>query len=84
MKEKATLLKLMGHEVRMELLKALCKGEHRVAQLEEITGKSQSTVSQSLAILRNAKIVQFRKEGTKAYYSIVNETVKDVIDALYK
>lgn len=84
MESKAKLLKMMGHELRLELLSILSTGEYKVGQLEDKTGKVQSTVSQHLSILRTAGIVKVRREGTRSYYSIANETAKEIINVLNK
>ena len=52
------------------MLDALADGELCVCELTELVGADQSTVSKHLAVLRQAGIVEDRKEGTMTYYSL--------------
>ena len=52
------------------MLDALSEGELCVCELTKLVGADQSTVSKHLAVLKNAGIVDDRKEGVMAYYSL--------------
>lgn len=62
-------LKAIAHPVRFKLLEALKTGERNVGEIEEATGISQPALSQQLAVLRNAGLVETRKEAKLVYYS---------------
>jgi ArsR family transcriptional regulator, arsenate/arsenite/antimonite-responsive transcriptional repressor len=61
---RAAIAKALAHPSRQLMLDALAEGEMCVCDLTELVGADQSTVSKHLAVLRNAGIVDTRKEGT--------------------
>ncbi|MGB4434011.1 MAG: metalloregulator ArsR/SmtB family transcription factor, partial [Defluviitoga tunisiensis] len=48
-----------------------------------VLGKTQSAISHQLRILRQAKLVKFRKEGKVVFYSLNDEHVKEILDVGY-
>jgi DNA-binding transcriptional ArsR family regulator len=77
---KAEFFKSLGHPTRLAILDNLRGGEKSVNELQIALQADQSTVSQQLAKLRNANIVVARKEGTTAYYSVVDPTIFQLLD----
>ncbi len=69
-KLKAQIIKAMGHPSRLMIIDALAEGEKCVADLQKIVGSDMSTVSRHLSVLRNAGIVDDRKEGLQVFYSL--------------
>jgi ubiquinone/menaquinone biosynthesis C-methylase UbiE len=70
MKEAATLeiLRALADEIRLRIVKATLKEELSVAELVDVLGLPQSTVSRHLKPLRDARLVGTRREGTSVYY----------------
>jgi DNA-binding transcriptional ArsR family regulator len=68
--EYESVMKAAGDPVRARILKLVQQREMCVCELIEILGLSQSTVSGHLTILKNAGLVEDRKEGRWAYYSL--------------
>ena len=66
----ASLFHALGDRSRLVILQHLQLGEHKVADLTEHLGLSQSTVSKHLACLRECGLVQFRPEGRSSVYSL--------------
>ncbi|MEN6549109.1 MAG: metalloregulator ArsR/SmtB family transcription factor, partial [Armatimonadia bacterium] len=62
-KHKAQIIKAMGHPSRLMMIDALAEGEKCVADLQQIVGSDMSTVSKHLSVLRNAGLVDDRKQG---------------------
>lgn len=58
----------MAHPSRLLILDALQEKERCVCELTELVGADQSTVSKHLAVLRQAGLVEDRKEGVLTYY----------------
>ena len=81
--EAADFLKSMANDRRLIVLCELAKGERTVGELEAVAGLSQSALSQHLAKLREAKLVETRREAQTIYYSLANPGVKRLIDVLY-
>lgn len=77
------LLKLLANKHRLMLLCSLVEGEKSVGELEEILGLSQSSLSQHLAKLRDADIVDFRKEGKSVYYRMISIEANALLSNLY-
>jgi DNA-binding transcriptional ArsR family regulator len=67
---RADIAKALAHPSRLLMLDALSDEELCVCDLTELVGSDQSTVSKHLAVLRNAGLVDLRKEGTLAYYRL--------------
>ncbi|MCB0418126.1 MAG: helix-turn-helix transcriptional regulator [Bdellovibrionales bacterium] len=71
----AETFKAMGDESRVKIIWSLAHGTLSVGQLSELLGMSQPAVSHHLRTLRNLKLVQVRKSGTTAYYSLDDEHI---------
>ena len=82
-REASEFLKALSHESRLLLLCILAEGECSVSELESILGERQSTVSQQLARLRLDRLVTTRREGKTIYYSLADDNVRVVLEALY-
>jgi DNA-binding transcriptional ArsR family regulator len=80
--EAASTLKLIANEQRLLLLCRLSQGECPVSSLVEMTGLSQSAVSQHLARLRKGGMVQTRREATTIFYRVADQGVHDLINML--
>jgi DNA-binding transcriptional ArsR family regulator len=78
----AARFKALGDEGRLSLLSALQRGEKSVGELAEATGRSQPNVSQHLASLTHAGLVESRRDGTRAFYRIADPTVLRICDAV--
>lgn len=82
--EEATgLLKSLANPSRLLVLCALVTREHTAGELEELTGISQSAISQHLARLREADIVATRRDAQRIYYSLKNAEVTAVLQTLH-
>ena len=79
-----TILKAMSNSQRLKILSHLMDGEeHSVKELEKyVKSLSQSSLSQHLGRLRRAKIVKTRRDSQSVFYSIHDETVRDIISVL--
>ncbi|KCZ55593.1 hypothetical protein HY29_11800 [Hyphomonas beringensis] len=66
--EASEVMKAMASETRLKIMCALSDGELAVNQLAEMTGQSQSAVSQHLAKLRAAGLVESRRDAQTIYY----------------
>ncbi len=83
--EQAELLRVLGHPMRLAVLKELTGGERSVGDIAERTGLGLSVLSQQLAILRKAALVSSRREAKQVFYTIDADQMKvarAVLDAL--
>jgi DNA-binding transcriptional ArsR family regulator len=75
----AEFLKALGHDGRLLMLVHLCRRDHSVTELEQLTHSRQAAVSQQLARLRYERLVSTRREGNQIIYSLSDERVRAVI-----
>ena len=80
----AHALKAMAHPLRWRILCTLGDKELSVGEIVEMTGTSQSNVSQHLEQLRSKRIVAWRKEGNRVYYRIRNGQLVMLIGTMRK
>jgi len=71
----ARRFRAIGEPLRIRLLDALREGEATVNELADELGASQQNVSKHLTVLAEAGILGRRKEGTRVYYAIADDTV---------
>jgi DNA-binding transcriptional ArsR family regulator len=69
------VFKALGDETRIKLLHALSQEELCVCDLSKVVGMSQSLVSHQLRVLRNLRLVKYRKEGKMVYYSLDDQHI---------
>ena len=77
-------LKALANETRLMILHALSHGEKSVSELEHLLGLRQSRVSQQLARLRRAGIVECRHAGSNTFYRLESRPVRTIIGATYQ
>ncbi len=77
------LLKTLANPHRLMVLCNIVKQERTVGELEKLIGLSQSALSQHLSRLRHEGIVECRREGQSAYYSLKDEGARRVLEVLY-
>ncbi|WP_026485579.1 ArsR/SmtB family transcription factor [Caldanaerobius polysaccharolyticus] len=76
----AELFKVFGDTTRIKILYALFESEMCVCDLAALLGVSQSAVSHQLRVLKQSRLVKYRKEGKVVYYSLDDEHVKRIFD----
>ncbi len=81
-RQAANMLKKLGNEYRLLILCTLMKGELSVGELNEMIPLSQSSLSQHLASLRAAELVQTRRESQTIYYSLQGDEAIKIISVL--
>lgn len=71
----ARTAKAVASPKRVELLELLAQGEHAVETLARATGMSVTNTSAHLQVLRNAQLVETRKDATKVFYRLGGDEV---------
>lgn len=75
---------MLADSTRVQLLWALLDEELPVNELALAVGKAAGGVSQHLAKLRMARLVQTRRQGTQVFYRIENSHVRQLVeDAIF-
>lgn len=67
---RARIAKALAHPSRLMILDALEGREACVCDLTELVGADQSTVSKHLAVLKQAGLVEDRKDGVMVFYKL--------------
>jgi DNA-binding transcriptional ArsR family regulator len=81
--EAARLFHLLSDPSRLRMLRALAaRGEASAGDLADATGRSRSSVSINLGLLRRAGVVASRREGRWAYYRLSSPFVAGLVRAL--
>ena len=78
----SALLKELSHPNRLLIACALTEGEMNVSQLEAEIDVPQPHLSRDLARLRDAKLVKGRRESKNVYYTLADNRLSNLIDAL--
>jgi DNA-binding transcriptional ArsR family regulator len=81
--EAAALLKTLAHPARLMLACTLAEGEYSVGELEDKLGIHQPSLSQQLGVLREADIVETRREAKQVFYRLTEEKAAQLVQALY-
>ena len=76
----AELFKVFGDSTRMKLINALMKQDLCVCDIALITNSTPSAISHQLRVLKQAKLVKYRKEGKSVIYSLDDEHVKEIFE----
>ena len=76
----ADLFKIFGDTTRIKILYSLRESELNVTSLSELLKMNQSAVSHQLKILKQSKLVKFRRDGKTIYYSLADSHVVTIID----
>jgi ArsR family transcriptional regulator len=77
------LLKQLANANRLMVLCHLVSGEKTVGELAEAVGLSQSALSQHLAKLREAGLVESDKRGLLVYYRICSMEAQALLSVLH-
>jgi DNA-binding transcriptional ArsR family regulator len=75
----AELFKMFGDSTRVKILYALLKQELCVCDIAKLLDVTQSAVSHQLRVLKNGKLVRFRRDGKTLYYSLADEHVVRIL-----
>ena len=76
----AEFFKVFGDSTRIKILYVLFQAEMCVCDIAQLLGLTQTAVSHQLRVLKNAKLVQFRREGKTVFYSLADSHVRTILD----
>ena len=76
------LLKALSHATRLAILDILRDGEQCVCHMEATLDLRQAYISQQLMILKQAGILETRRDGLNLYYRVIKPELFSVLDAL--
>jgi DNA-binding transcriptional ArsR family regulator len=78
------LLRLLGNKQRLLIACLLREGEYAVSEIEEKLGIRQPTLSQQLGALREAGVIEGRREARAVIYRLADARIRHILDALHR
>ncbi|MBN2468897.1 MAG: metalloregulator ArsR/SmtB family transcription factor [Deltaproteobacteria bacterium] len=86
MKKTAQIFQALSDETRLRVMKLLQERELCVCELIQVLEMSQPRISRHLSVLKNAGLVNDRREGKWVYYSLKkgaeNDDVKPILETI--
>ena len=75
----AELFKVFGDSTRIKILYVLLESEMCVCDIAQLLNMTQSAISHQLRILKQNRLVKFRREGKTIFYSLLDEHVCSIL-----
>ena len=76
----AELFKIFGDSTRIRILYVLFESEMCVYDIAQLLSMTQSAISHQLRLLKQARLVKFRREGRTVIYSLSDDHVRTIIN----
>ncbi len=77
--ELADLFKVFGDSTRIKILYVLYENEMCVYDIANLLNMTQSAISHQLRVLKQNRLVKYRKEGKTALYTLADEHVFTIL-----
>ncbi|WP_052330246.1 ArsR/SmtB family transcription factor [Thermicanus aegyptius] len=78
--EMAQLFKILGDPTRVRILQALSISEMCVCDIAALLEMTQSAISHQLRLLKQGRLVKYRRDGKVVYYSLNDNHVRLIFD----
>lgn len=75
----AELYKVFGDSTRIKILFALYESEMCVCDIAALLNMTQSAISHQLRVLKQNKLVKFRRDGKEVYYSLDDQHIFKIL-----
>lgn len=76
----AELFKVFGDSTRIKILYVLFEKEMCVCDIAQLLHMTQSAISHQLRVLKQSRLVKFRREGKTVFYSLADSHVRTIIN----
>lgn len=76
----AELFKVFGDCTRIKILYALFESEMCVCDIADLLQMSQSAISHQLRVLKQTRLVKYRRDGKTVFYSLNDEHIKTIFN----
>ncbi len=76
----AELFKVFGDSTRVRILYALIDGEMCVCDIASLLNMSQSAISHQLRVLKQSRLVKYRRNGKIVYYTLCDEHIQTILN----
>lgn len=76
----AELFKVFGDPTRVKIVSALFNSEMCVCDIAALLDMTKSSISHQLRVLKQARLVKYRRDGKVVFYSLDDEHIKNIFD----
>jgi DNA-binding transcriptional ArsR family regulator len=80
LREKADLLRILGHPTRLAIVQKLAKAPKCVTDIQELLDVPQANISQHLTVLRSYQIVGYHEDGKLRCYYLTRPAITKLIE----
>ncbi len=80
----AELFKVFGDSTRVRIICVLFESEMCVCDIAETLNMTQSAISHQLRVLKQSRLVKFRREGKTIYYSLSDNHIKNIFNQAFE
>ena len=75
----AELFKVFGDSTRIKILYVLVESDMSVGDIAQALNMTQSSISHQLRVLKQSRLVRFRREGKNIVYSLADDHVYTIM-----
>ena len=75
----AELFKVFGDSTRIKILYVLVESDMSVGDIAQALNMTQSSISHQLRVLKQSRLVRFRREGKNIVYSLADDHVRTIV-----
>lgn len=75
----AELFKIFGDSTRIKILYVLLEKDMSVTEIAQTLSMTQSSISHQLRVLKQSRLVKFRREGKNIVYSLADLHVHTIL-----
>ena len=75
----AELFKVFGDSTRIKILYVLFESEMCVCDIAQLLNMNQSAISHQLRVLKQSKLVKYRRDGKTVFYSLADGHVRTTL-----
>lgn len=76
----AELFKIFADSTRIRILYVLFESEMCVCDIAQILNMTQSAISHQLRVLKQSRLVKYRRDGKSILYSLADDHVRTIVN----
>ncbi|MDD3429628.1 MAG: metalloregulator ArsR/SmtB family transcription factor [Oscillospiraceae bacterium] len=76
----ADLFKIFGDTTRIKILYVLFESEMCVCDIAQLLNMTQSAISHQLKVLKQSRLIKYRRSGKTVFYSLADDHVRTIIN----
>lgn len=80
----AELFKVFGDSTRVRIICALFESEMCVCDIAGVLNMTQSAISHQLRVLKQARLVKYRREGKTVFYSLADGHIQTIFNQAFE